>query len=140
MLIQKIPSNIKYINVITDIFLSICKEVNIEPSEATSTPIMAAYPELNSYDQDVWDKLFSTFSKELLYLQSKYPNFDLKSMIYYISINGLSTMKPMQVQEQIKEAKYLKRKIREIKVYRFLSNFLILHRCMTSQNKFYNLT
>jgi len=27
--IKKIPSNIEYINVITDIFLSICKEVNI---------------------------------------------------------------------------------------------------------------
>jgi len=137
--IKKIPSNIEYINVITDIFLSICKEVNIEPSEATTTPIMAAYPELNSYDQQIWDKLFTSFSKELLYLQSKYPNFDLKSMIYYISINGLSTMESNNVDDSIKKAKYLKRKIREIKFIRFLSHFFILHRCTTNQNKFYSL-
>jgi len=36
---------------------------------------MAAYPELNSYYQDIWDKLFTSFSKELLYLQSQNSEF-----------------------------------------------------------------
>jgi len=75
MVFKKVPSNIKYITVVTDIFLSICKEVNIEPSEATNTPIMAAYPELSSHDQNIWNKLFAGFSKELLFLQSNYPDY-----------------------------------------------------------------
>jgi len=33
-------------------------------------------------------------------------------MIYYISINGLSTMESNNVDDSIKKAKYLKRKIR----------------------------
>ncbi|KAG4105980.1 hypothetical protein H8356DRAFT_923550 [Neocallimastix lanati (nom. inval.)] len=139
MIFRKTPNNIKYIDIITDIFLSICKEMNIEPSEAISTPIMAAYPELNSYYQDIWNKLFTSFSNELLYLQSQYPNFDLKNMIYYISLNGLSTMDEKSVGYSIKKAKHLKRKIIEIKVSRFLSHFFIYHRCMTNQHQLYNI-
>ncbi|KAG4087466.1 hypothetical protein H8356DRAFT_1086330 [Neocallimastix lanati (nom. inval.)] len=139
MICGKKPDNIIYLDIITDIFLSICKEVDIEPSEATSTPIMAAYPELNSYYQDIWDKLFTSFSKELLYLQSQNSEFDLKTMIYYISVNGLSTMDQKTVEISIKKAKILKKKINEIKITRFLSRFLIFRRCMTNQSQIYNL-
>jgi len=139
MVFKKVPSNIKYITVVTDIFLSICKEVNIEPSEATNTPIMAAYPELSSHDQNIWNKLFAGFSKELLFLQSNYPDYDLKDMIYFISVNGLSTMDQGYIDDSIKKGKYLKRKIREIKFHRFLSHLFILNCCMKNHNKFYNL-
>jgi len=36
---------------------------------------MAAYPELSSHEQNLWNQLFAAFSKELLFLQSKYPSF-----------------------------------------------------------------
>jgi len=44
---------------------------------------MAAYPELNSHDQNVWNKLFAGFSKELLFLQSKYPDYGKFYKIFY---------------------------------------------------------
>jgi len=37
---------------------------------------------------------------------------DLKDMIYYISVNGLSTMDQIYIEDSIKKGKYLKRKIR----------------------------
>jgi len=64
---------------------------------------------------------------------------DLKDMIYFISVNGLSTMDQGYIDDSIKKGKYLKRKIREIKFHRFLSHLFILNCCMKNHNKFYNL-